>query len=197
MSFTSRISQHFQDSIDCLSNASGLLAPAIEQAALMMAQTLQHEGKILACGNGGDASHAQHFAAELLNRFERERPGLPALALGTDTATLTAIASEHSFQEVFSRQTRALGQAGDLLLVITSSSGNDDGLIQAIQAAHARKMQVVALTGQDKGLMIQSLTEKDCVISVPSLVMCRIQEVQLLVIHSLCDLIDEQLFGAY
>lgn len=161
----------------------------------MMVQTLVNEGKILACGNGGSAGDCQHFSSELLNRFERERPSLPALALTTDTSTLTSIANDYSYNEVFSKQVRALGQPGDILLAI-STSGNSANVVQAIQAAHDRDMAVVALTGRDGGDMASLLGQDDCEIRVPATSTARIQEVHLLVIHCLCDLIDEQLFGS-
>lgn len=196
MSFNDRIVQHFHDSIDVKAQASQLLPPLIEHASHMMVEALLNEGKILSCGNGGSAGDAQHFSSELLNRFERERPSLPALALTTDTSTLTSIANDYSYNEVFSKQIRALGQPGDILLAI-STSGNSANVIQAIQAAHERDMRVVALTGKDGGNMAALLTPEDCEIRVPAKVTARIQEVHLLVIHCLCDLIDEQLFGSH
>ena len=194
MDLNARITQHFHASIDTKAEASQLLPPQIAFASQMMVETLLNEGKILACGNGGSAGDSQHFSSELLNRFERERPSLPALALTTDTSTLTSIANDYSYNEVFSKQIRALGQPGDILLAI-STSGNSGNVIQAIQAAHEREMRVVALTGKEGGNMAALLTPDDCEIRVPSQVTARIQEVHLLVIHCLCDLIDEQLFG--
>ncbi|SFX02796.1 phosphoheptose isomerase [Marinospirillum alkaliphilum] len=196
MSFTERIVQHFHNSIDTKVQASQVLPPLIEQASRMMVETLLNEGKILSCGNGGSAGDAQHFSSEMLNRFERERPSLPAMALTTDTSTLTSIANDYSYNEIFSKQIRALGQPGDILLAI-STSGNSANIIQAIQAAHERDMKVVALTGKDGGNMAALLTQEDCEIRVPAKVTARIQEVHLLVIHCLCDLIDEQLFGGH
>lgn len=196
MSFNERILQHFHDSIDTKAQASQVLPPMIEHASRMMVETLLNDGKILSCGNGGSAGDAQHFSSELLNRFERERPSLPALALTTDTSTLTSIANDYSYNEVFSKQIRALGQPGDILLAI-STSGNSANVIQAIQAAHEREMRVVALTGKDGGNMAALLTPEDCEIRVGSKITARIQEVHLLVIHCLCDLIDEQLFGSH
>jgi D-sedoheptulose 7-phosphate isomerase len=143
----------------------------------------------------GSAGDAQHFSSELLNRFERERPSLPAIALTTDSSTLTSIANDYSYNEVFSKQIRALGQPGDVLLAI-STSGNSANVIQAIQAAHDREMIVVALTGRDGGGMASLLLPEDVEIRVPSTVTARIQEVHLLAIHCLCDLIDSQLFGS-
>ncbi|MCB1735365.1 MAG: phosphoheptose isomerase [Gammaproteobacteria bacterium] len=194
MDLTQRVSDHFRDSIQTKQAASDTLIPPILAAAHMMAHALIHDGKILSCGNGGSAGDAQHFSSEMLNRFERERPGLPAIALSTDTSTLTSIANDYSYVEIFAKQIRALGRSGDVLLAI-STSGNSQNVAAAIEAAHARKLQVVALTGRDGGRMAELLTGSDVEIRVPSTVTARIQEVHLLVIHCLCDLIDEQLFG--
>lgn len=191
----SRIQQMFQASIETKQNAISTLPQAIESASLMMVSSLLNEGKILACGNGGSAGDAQHFSSEMLNRFERERPSLPAIAITTDSSTLTSIANDYSYEEVFSKQIRALGQAGDILLAI-STSGNSANVIQGIHAAHDRDMHVVALTGRDGGQIAPVLLPDDVEIRVPSNVTARIQEVHLLVIHSLCDLIDHQLFGS-
>lgn len=191
----SRIQQMFQASIETKQNAITTLPQAIENASLMMVSSLLNEGKILACGNGGSAGDAQHFSSEMLNRFERERPSLPAIAITTDSSTLTSIANDYSYDEVFSKQIRALGQAGDVLLAI-STSGNSANVIQGIHAAHDRNMHVVALTGRDGGQIAPLLLPDDVEIRVPSNVTARIQEVHLLVIHSLCDLIDHQLFGS-
>ncbi len=191
----SRIKQLFQASIETKQKAMESLPQAIEQASMLMVNSLLAEGKILACGNGGSAGDSQHFSSELLNRFERERPSLPAIALTTDSSTITSIANDYSYDEVFSKQIRALGRAGDVLLAI-STSGNSANVIQAIHAAHDRDMQVVALTGRDGGNMAQVLTPQDIEIRVPSNITARVQEVHLLVIHCLCDLIDRQLFGS-
>ncbi len=189
-----RVTQHFSASIEAKLQAAEELPPVIAGAAEMMVHTLLNEGKILACGNGGSAADAQHFSSELLNRFERERPALPALALTTDSSTLTSIANDYSYNEVYSKQVRALGQPGDVLLAI-STSGRSANIVQAIQAAHDREMVVVALTGKDGGDMARLLHAEDIEIRVPAEVTARIQEVHLLVIHCLCDLIDEHLFG--
>ncbi len=149
---------------------------------------------LVSCGNGGSAGDAQHFSSEMLNRFERERPSLPALALTTDSSTITSIANDYSYNEVFSKQIRALGNPGDVLLAI-STSGNSANVVQAIKAAHEREMTVVALSGKDGGDMTALLTDKDVEIRVPAFVTARIQEVHLLVIHCLCDFIDCALFG--
>ncbi|MDY7218293.1 phosphoheptose isomerase [Denitrificimonas sp. JX-1] len=190
-----RIQHMFQASIETKQNSLTVLPPAIESASLMMVSSLLNEGKILACGNGGSAGDAQHFSSEMLNRFERERPSLPAIALTTDSSTITSIANDYSYEEVFSKQIRALGQEGDVLLAI-STSGNSANIIQAIHAAHDRNMYVVALTGRDGGQIAPLLLPDDIEIRVPSNVTARVQEVHLLVIHSLCDLIDHQLFGS-
>ena len=195
MDMQSRIRQLFQASIDTKQQAMDVLAPHIEQASQIMVNALLNEGKMLSCGNGGSAGDAQHFSSELLNRFERERPSLPAIALTTDTSTITSIANDYSYNEVFSKQIRALGQPGDVLLAI-STSGNSANIIQAIQAAHDREMIVVALTGRDGGGMASLLLPEDVEIRVPANVTARIQEVHLLAIHCLCDLIDSQLFGS-
>jgi D-sedoheptulose 7-phosphate isomerase len=195
MDMQARIRQLFQASIDTKLVAMEELVPFIEQAGQVMVQALLSEGKILACGNGGSAGDAQHFSSEMLNRFERERPSLPALALTTDSSTITSIANDYSYNEIFSKQIRALGQPGDVLLAI-STSGNSANVIQAIQAAHDREMVVVAMTGRDGGGMASLLLPEDVEIRVPSKVTARIQEVHLLTIHCLCDQIDNQLFGS-
>ena len=195
MDMQSRIRQLFLDSIETKRQATEVLIPHIEMASQVMVNALLSECKILACGNGGSAGDAQHFSSELLNRFERERPSLPAVALTTDSSTITSIANDYSYNEVFSKQIRALGQHGDVLLAI-STSGNSGNVIQAIQAAHDREMTVVALTGRDGGNMASLLLPEDVEIRVPARSTARIQEVHLLVIHCLCDLIDRQLFGS-
>lgn len=189
-----RIIGHFGASIETKTLSAEELPPYIEQAAQLMVDALLSGGKILSCGNGGSAGDSQHFSSELLNRFERERPSLPAIALTTDTSTLTSIANDYSYNEVFSKQIRALGNPGDILLAI-STSGNSANVVQAIQAAHEREMIVVALSGKDGGHMSSLLTGADVEIRVPADVTARIQEVHLLVIHCLCDLIDCALFG--
>ena len=195
MDMQHRIKQLFTDSIETKTRAMDELGPSIEQASQLMVNSLLSEGKILACGNGGSAGDSQHFSSEMLNRFERERPSLPAIALTTDSSTLTSIANDYSYDEVFSKQIRALGQPGDVLLAI-STSGNSGNVLQAIQAAHDRDMLVVALTGRDGGAMASLLLPEDVEIRVPARSTARIQEVHLLAIHCLCDLIDRQLFGS-
>lgn len=189
-----RIISHFGNSIETKAASAEVLPPLIERGAQLMVNSLLNGGKVLSCGNGGSAGDAQHFSSEMLNRFERERPSLPAMALTTDPSTITSIANDYSYNEVFSKQIRALGNAGDVLLAI-STSGNSANVVQAIQAAHEREMTVVALSGKDGGDMTSLLTADDVEIRVPSNVTARIQEVHLLVIHCLCDLIDCSLFG--
>ena len=159
-----------------------------------MSQSLLDEGKILSCGNGGSAGDAQHFSAELLNRFEMERPGLPGMALTTDSSTITAIANDYSYEEIFAKQVRALGRKNDVLLAI-STSGNSENVSSAIVAAHEREMQVVVLSGRDGGRMADLLVDGDVEIRVPATRTARIQEVHLVVLHCLCDLIDTILLG--
>src|SRR5690554_6252718 len=195
MDMQHRIRQLFTDSIETKTRAMDVLGPPIEQASQLMVNALLNERKILSCGNGGSAGDAQHFSSELLNRFERERPSLPAIALTTDSSTVTSIANDYSYNEIFSKQIRALGTDRDVLLAI-STSGNSANVIQAIQAAHDRGMKVVALTGRDGGNMSSLMHPEDVEIRVPAQSTARIQEVHLLAIHCLCDYIDRQLFGA-
>ena len=186
-----RVRRHFEDSIATKQAAIGL-APAIAAAAATMTRCLLEDGKILSCGNGGSAADAQHFSSELLNRFELERPGLPAVALTTDSSTLTSIANDYAFVEIFAKQVRALGQPADVLLAI-STSGNSENVVRAIHAAHERGLRGVALTGRDGGAIAGLLADGDIEIRVPADRTCRIQEVHLLIIHCLCDLIDAEL----
>jgi D-sedoheptulose 7-phosphate isomerase len=180
MQYKERVKQLFKASIETKQKALEVLPDSITAAAGLIVKSLLTEGKILCCGNGGSAGDSQHFSSELLNRFERERPPLPA--------------NDYSYNEVFSKQVRALGRNGDILLAI-STSGNSRNVLEAIKAAHQRSMKVVALTGRDGGAMRELLQDGDIEIRVPSQVTARIQEVHLLVIHCLCDLIDSQLFG--
>ena len=194
MDLISRISENFSESAHLKLQSMDALAGPIAAAAEHMVQCLKHDGKILACGNGGSAADAQHFSAELLNRFEMERPGLAAVALTTDSSTLTSIANDYDFDQVFSKQVRALGHADDVLLAI-STSGNSRNVIAAIQAAHESQMGVVALTGRNGGNMGEILLPSDIHICVPATSTARIQEVHLLILHCLCDAIDCLLLG--
>jgi D-sedoheptulose 7-phosphate isomerase len=195
MDLVERMGQHFADSARTKQKSAELLAAPIAQAVEMMVECMLANGKILACGNGGSAADSQHFAAELIGRFERERPGLAAIALTTDTSALTAIANDYDYDQVFSRQVQALGQANDVLLAI-STSGESKNVIAAIHAAHERDMQVVALTGRNGGKIGNLLAKEDVHICVPSERTARIQEVHLLTLHCLCDGIDTLLLGA-
>ena len=189
-----RIRGHFEESIAVKQTAMDTLPPAIAEAARLMTDALNRRGKILSCGNGGSAGDSQHFSAELLNRFEIERPGLAAVALTTDTSTLTAIANDYAFQQIFSKQVMALGNPGDCLLAI-STSGNSDNVLEAVHAAHDQKMNVIALTGGDGGSIRGNLASSDVEICVPSSRTARVQEIHLIVIHCLCDAIDQALFN--
>ena len=194
MDLISRINQHFTDSAQLKLQAMDLLAKPLASASERMVECLMQEGKILSCGNGGSAADAQHFSAELLNRFEKERPPLAAIALSTDTSTLTSIANDYHYDEVFSKQIRALGQPGDILLAI-STSGNSANVMEAINAAHDRQMDVVALTGKKGGKIAALLGPDDVHICVPAERTARIQEVHLLCLHCMCDAIDCLLLG--
>ena len=194
MDLISRINQHFTDSAQLKLQAMELLAKPLASASERMVECLMQEGKILSCGNGGSAADAQHFSAELLNRFEKERPPLAAIALSTDTSTLTSIANDYHYDEVFSKQIRALGQPGDILLAI-STSGNSANVMEAITAAHDRQMDVVALTGKKGGKIAALLGPEDVHICVPAERTARIQEVHLLCLHCMCDAIDCLLLG--
>jgi len=194
MDLISRINSNFQESISTKQMSAELLAEHIAAAAQNITQCILAGGKILSCGNGGSAGDAQHFSSEMLNRFEMERPGLPAMALTTDSSTLTSIANDYSYDQIFSKQVTALGQQGDMLLAI-STSGNSANVNNAAMAAHDRGMRIVALTGKQGGELAQLLNPEDVEIRVPAESTARIQEVHLLVIHCLCDLIDHQLLG--
>ncbi len=194
MDAVTRVREHFAESIVTKQNAVDVISESIASAGALMSQCLLDDGKILSCGNGGSAGDAQHFSSELLNRFEMERPGLPAMALTTDSSTLTSISNDYAYEEIFSKQVRALGRAPDVLLAI-STSGNSENVCRAISAAHERGMKVVALTGRDGGKMADLYGEGDVEIRVPATRTARIQEVHLVIIHALCDLIDTTLLG--
>ncbi len=189
-----RIQQHFIDSADLKYQTAQILSKPIASAVEAILACVTSGGKVLSCGNGGSAADAQHFAAEFVGRFERERPELGAIALTTDSSILTSIANDYDYSVVFSKQVRALGSPGDVLLAI-STSGNSANVVAAIDAAHEREMTVVALTGRNGGKMAHALRETDVNICVPSERTIRIQEVHILVIHCICDAVDNQLLG--
>ena len=194
MDLITRISQHFRDSAQTKLDAIEMLAAPIAEATESMVTCLINNGKILACGNGGSAGDAQHFAAELVGRFEVERQELAAIALTTDSSIITAIANDYSYKVIFAKQIRALGQPGDVLLAI-STSGNSANVIEAIRAAHDNDLRVVALTGKGGGEIGAMLRDGDVHICVPADRTARIQETHLLAIHCLCDGIDCLLLG--
>jgi len=194
MDIIDQIKTHFGESLQTKARAAEILPESIAKAGREMAACLLAEHKILCCGNGGSACDAQHFSGELLNRLEQERPALPAIALTADTAAITAIANDYSYDDVFAKQVQALGQERDVLLVITTS-GNSASILRAVEIAHEQKMVVVALTGKDGGKLAPLLQGNDVEIRVPATRTMRIQEVHNLVIHCLCDLIDQQIFG--
>jgi D-sedoheptulose 7-phosphate isomerase len=194
MDLTARIHKQFEDSAQVKLHSKNVLTQPLAATAQAMASCLQADGKILCCGNGGSAADAQHFAAELINRFEMERPPLAAVALTTDSSVLTSIANDYDYNQIFFKQVLGLGRAGDVLLAI-STSGNSVNVVAAIEAAHTRKMVVVALTGRDGGKMGAMLKQGDIHICVPDKVTARIQEVHLLSLHCICDGIDQIMFG--
>jgi len=194
MSISQRIQSQFVDSIAAKQAAMATLAEPIEAAIRLMADALRAGGKVMACGNGGSAADSQHFAAELLNRFEKERAPLAAIALTTDTSTLTSIANDYAYDQVFAKQVAALGRAGDVLLAI-STSGNSPNVMTAMAVAHERGVRVVALTGQGGGKMRGLLAAGDVHLCVPAERTARIQEVHLLTLHCLCDGIDALILG--
>ena len=194
MTLQERIHLHFTESLQTIQEAQANLSELIEIAAVKIAQSLINDGKILVCGNGGSAAHAQHFSSKMLNRYERERPSLPAIALTCDTSTLTSITNDYLYDEVFSKQISALGHGSDTLLVFTTS-GNSANILSAVTAAHDRGMTVVALTGRDGGAVAPLLNDSDIEIRIPNPSTATVQETHLIILHCLCDLIDHQLFG--
>ena len=194
MDLLTRIKNKFSESIRTKSDAAETLPEIILAASQLLVECLLNNNKILVCGNGGSAADSQHFASEMINRFETERPSLPAIALTTDTSTITSIANDYSYNEVFAKQIRALGQAGDTLLLITTS-GNSESILRACEAAQSRDLKIIALTGKEGGSLAGLLNSTDIEIRVLGSSTARIQETHLLVIHCLCDLIDKQLFG--
>lgn len=193
-SIIERIRINFTDSIQTKINAADSITNIIAEAGEEIVQALLEGHKILTCGNGGSACEALHFSSQMLNRFKQERPGLPAIALTSDIPTLTAISNDYHFSDIYAKQIRALGQAGDLLLAI-SSSGNSTNIVNAIKAAHDKNMGVIAMTGYDGGKIVDHLQEKDIEIRVPAYDTARIQETHLLIIHCICDIVDFRLFG--
>lgn len=189
-----RIQRHFHDSAQLKEQAAPLLAGPIAQAVACVANALSNGGRVLACGNGGSAADAQHLAAELVGRFERERPELAAIALTTDSSILTALANDYGFEQVFARQVRALGQPGDVLIAITTS-GNSPNVVEAVRAAQERDMLVVGLTGKGGGQMSALLRDVDVHLCVPHDRTARIQEMHLLMVHCICDGVDWTLMG--
>lgn len=194
MDLTALINSHFNDSIETLQASAAALAEPTAAAVELLFATLANNGKILACGNGGSAADAQHFIAELVGRFERDRLPLAGIALNTDTSIMTAVGNDYGFDSVFERQVAALGQTGDILVAI-STSGNSENVIRAIQVAHERDMVVIALTGKDGGKIGRMLTHTDIELCVPHPRTMRIQEVYIVLLHALCDGIDALLLG--
>jgi D-sedoheptulose 7-phosphate isomerase len=194
MSLLDRIINHFSDSIQTQQDAMTCLCEEIEHASQRLVAALLNDKKILACGNGRSATSAQLLSSAMLNQFERDRPSLPVIALTTDTATITAIANDFQFDEVFSKQLRAIGQSGDILVVYSDGS-NSDNIAKAITTAHDKEISVISLTGNNGGMIAPLLYETDIEIRVPSNSKARIQEIHVLITHCLCDLIDHQLFG--
>ena len=194
MDHAAHLKQHFQEGIELRRRMAETMPAQLARAGEALAQALKSGKKALACGNGGSAADAQHFAAELVGRFERERPGLPAVSLTTDTSALTAIANDYDFDRVFSKQVEALGSAGDVLLAI-STSGNSKNVIEAAKAAQARNLVVIALTGRDGGALGKMLRPQDFHLNVAHPRTMRIQEIHLLAIHCLCEVVDNVIFG--
>ncbi len=194
MSLTTRISNHFEESARLQQACAELLSPAIAKAAELLVATFLDEKKVLACGNGGSAALAQHFAAYMLHRYDLDRPGLAAISLCSDNATLTAIANDTQFEQIFSKQVQALGQQSDVLLVM-SIGGFSRNILNAVKSAHDRDMQVIALTGGDGGDLLELLQDRDIHIGVPHDNAAYVQEGYLLILHSLCDAIDSLLLG--
>ncbi|WP_435684317.1 phosphoheptose isomerase [Sedimenticola selenatireducens] len=194
MNLIEHINETFHQSVQLQMESLPVVAEPVARSAELIVRRLLEGGKILTCGNGGSAGNAQHFSSIMLNRFDRERPGLPAIALTTDSSTLTAIANDYDYDEIFAKQIRTLGHPGDLLLAITTS-GNSENVNAAIAAAHERKMLVIALNGRDGGRLSGLLQEGDEEICIPAESTARVLETHLLIIHCLCDLIDKQLLG--
>lgn len=193
-SIIERIRASFTDSIQTKINSADSIINIIAEASEEVVQALLEGHKIMTCGNGGSACDAMHFSSEMLNRYKQERPGLPAIALNCDMPTLTSIANDYHFSDIFAKQIRALGQPGDVLIVF-STSGNSTNIINAIKAAHDKNIGVIAMTGFDGGKITDNLLEKDIEVRVPAYDTARIQETHLLIIHCICDIVDFRLFG--
>lgn len=193
-SITDRIRVSFTDSIQTKINAADAIINIIAEASEEIVQALLEGHKILTCGNGGSACDAMHFSSEMLNRFKQERPALPAIALTSDMPTITSIANDYHYSDIFAKQIRAIGQPGDILLAFTTS-GNSANIINAVKAAHDKNMGVIALTGYDGGKIVDHLIEKDIEVRVPAYETARIQETHLLITHCICDIVDFRLFG--
>lgn len=189
-----RVKHNFSESIQTKINAADAILPMVSAACDIILQCLLDGNKVMSCGNGGSACEALHFSSEMLNRYKHERPSLPAISLNADMATLSSIANDYHFNEVFAKQIRALGQPNDILLAL-STSGNSTNILHAIKAAHDRNVRVIALTGHDGGKIAGLLQENDIEVRVPAYDTARIQETHLLIIHCICDMVDFQLFG--
>ena len=194
MDLAAHLRQHFDEGIELRRRMAETLPAQIARAGEALANALRSGRKALACGNGGSAADSQHFAAEIVGRFERERPGMPAIALTVDTSAITAIANDYDFDRVFSKQVEALGQAGDVLLAI-STSGNSKNVMEAVKAAQAKAMVVIALTGRDGGAMGRMLRHGDFHLNVAHARTMRVQEIHLLVVHCLCEVVDNLIYG--
>jgi len=193
MNAEQRIRDHFEASIRAKQDTLATMVPAIGRASALLVEALRAGNKILVCGNGGSAADAQHFAAEFTGRYERERPGLPAIALTVDTSALTAIANDYSYEVVFAKQVQALGRPGDVLVAI-STSGNSGNVVKAMEAAQAQDLRLLILSGRDGGRMAAMLGPRDVELRAAAKVTARIQEVHLLFLHCLCDAVDETLY---
>jgi D-sedoheptulose 7-phosphate isomerase len=189
-----RVHDNFKESIEIKTQSSLLLAPAIARAADLITACLMNEKKILCCGNGSSAAEAQRFSGQMMNRYEMERPGLPAIALTTDTCSITSIADDYQYADVFAKQIRALGQPADILLVF-SAGGESHNIIHAIDAGHDREMNIIALTGQEGGQIADLIQAQDVEIRVPSWSAARIHETHTIIVNCICDLVDHQLLG--
>lgn len=194
MDHVAHLRKHFEEGIELRQRMAETLPAQLARAGEALAAALKAGKKVLSCGNGGSAADSQHFAAEMSGRFERERPGLPGIALTTDTSALTAIANDYGFERVFARQVEALGQEGDFLLAI-STSGNSRNVVEAIEAAHGKGLVVIALTGRDGGAMGKMLQPRDFHLNVAHARTMRVQEIHLLAIHCLCEVVDNVIFG--